>query len=106
MAQNLEALAMWGRLVFLATLGGAQASVHLGLIMSKRIQIRGCTLRSRTLEEKLAVTRRFTTQVVPLLANSRIIPIVEQVFPLQEIAEAHQAMGANKNFGKLILRVD
>jgi NADPH:quinone reductase len=103
MEQNLAALAPWGRLVFLATLGGANADVNLGLVMAKRIQIRGCTLRTRTLEEKLTVTHRFATQVVPLLARSLVRPIVEQVYPLHEIAEAHKAMGENRNFGKLIL---
>src|SRR6202011_2096970 len=99
---NLEALAPWGRLVFLATLGGAQASVNLGLVMGKRIQIRGSTLRTRTLEEKLAVTRRFATHVVPLLANEKVKPIIEQVYPMNEISTAHTVMGENKNFGKLI----
>jgi NADPH:quinone reductase-like Zn-dependent oxidoreductase len=105
MAQNLEALTTWGRLVFLATLGGALANVDLRLLMGKRIQIRGCTLRSRTLEEKLAVTRRFATQVLPLLASSRVQPVIEQVYPLHEIAAAHVAMAENKNFGKLILTI-
>lgn len=105
MEQNLDALTPWGRLVFLATLGGSQAQVNLGLLMSKRIQIRGCTLRTRTLEEKLTVTRRFATQVVPLLASARVIPIVEEVYSLHEIASAHVAMAENRNFGKLILRI-
>jgi NADPH:quinone reductase len=105
MAQNLEALGAWGRMVFLATLGGAQASVNLGLVMAKRIQIRGSTMRTRTLEEKLAVTRRFATQVLPLLASGKVKPIIEQVYPMSEIAEAHQVMGENKNFGKLIVTV-
>ncbi|MBV9616816.1 MAG: zinc-binding dehydrogenase, partial [Ktedonobacteraceae bacterium] len=103
MEQNLEALAPWGRMVFLATMGGAKANVNLSTVMMKRIQIRGCTLRSRTLEEKLAVTRRFATQVLPLFMHSQIRPIVEQVYPLHEIAEAHKAMNENRNFGKLIL---
>lgn len=103
MEQNLEALGLWGRLVFLATLGGMQANVNLGLVMAKRLQIRGCTLRSRTFEEKLTVTRLFATQVVPLLMHAQIKPIVEQVYSLHEIAEAHKAMGENRNFGKLIL---
>ncbi len=103
MEQNLQALAPWGRLVFLATMGGANANVDLRLVMMKRIQIRGCTLRSRTLEEKLTVTRLFATQVVPLFMRSLIRPIVEQAYPLHEIAEAHKAMGENRNFGKLIL---
>jgi len=106
MDQNLESLAAWGRLVFLATLSGAHASVNLGVVMGKRIQIRGCTLRSRTLEEKLAVTRRFATQVVPLLATKRIQPIIAEVYPLHEIAKAHVAMAENRNFGKLVLRID
>ncbi|MBO0792470.1 MAG: NAD(P)H-quinone oxidoreductase, partial [Ktedonobacteraceae bacterium] len=98
LAQNFAALAPWGRIVFISTLGGAQASVNLGQIMAKRIQIRGCTLRSRSLEEKLSATRRFATEVLPLLANGKVLPIVEQVYPLREIAAAHQAMGQNKNF--------
>jgi NADPH:quinone reductase-like Zn-dependent oxidoreductase len=106
MEQNLDALALWGRLVFLATMGGSDAQVNLRTVMSKRIQILGCTLRSRTLEEKLAVTRRFATHVVPLLASSQVVPIVEEVYPLHEIARAHEAMAENRNFGKLILRID
>lgn len=106
MEQNLEVLTTWGRLVFLATMGGTHADVNLGLVMVKRLQIRGCTLRSRTLEEKLAVTRRFATQVIPLLASAEVRPIVEEVFPLDQVAKAHIAMADNRNFGKLILRID
>src|SRR6266571_7310959 len=57
--QNLDALTAWGRIVFLSTMGGVQANVNLGMLMSKRISMRGCTLRTRTLEEKLAVMHRF-----------------------------------------------
>jgi len=103
MAQNLEALGMWGRIVFLATMGGAQASVNLGMLMGKRISMRGVTLRTRTLEEKLAVTRRFATHVLPLLASGKMQPIIERVYPLHEIAAAHTAMGENRNFGKLVM---
>ncbi len=106
MEQNLKSLASWGRLVYLATLGGVQANVNLGLVMAKRIQIRGCTLRTRTLEEKLAATRRFATHALPLLARGQIRPIVEQVYPLHEIATAHRTMEENRNFGKLILSMD
>ncbi len=104
--QNLQALAMWGRLVFLATMGGVQANVNIGMLMGKRISMRGVTMRTRTLEEKLAVTHRFTTDVLPLLANGRVKPVIETVFPLEKIGEAHRVMGENKNFGKLVVRVD
>ncbi len=104
--QNLQALAMWGRMVFLATMGGVQANVNIGMLMGKRISMRGVTMRTRTLEEKLAVTHRFTTDVLPLLANGRVKPVIETVFPLEKIGEAHRMMGENKNFGKLVVRVD
>jgi len=106
MEQNLDALSPWGRMVYLATLGGSEAQVNLGKMMSKRIQIRGVTLRTRTLEEKLTVTRLFAQQVIPQFASSRIIPVIEQVYPLHEVGEAHKTMGENKNFGKLILKID
>lgn len=104
--QDMEALTAWGRIVFLATLGGAQGNMNIALMMGKRISIRGCTLRSRTLEEKLAVTRRFATGVLPLLANGTVKPIIDEVYPLDRIADAHRAMGENKNFGKLIVRIE
>jgi len=104
--QNLQALAPWGRIVFLSTMGGAQANVNLGMLMGKRISMRGVTLRTRTLEEKLVVTRRFATGVLPLLANGKVKPVIDQVYPLEQIGEAHRVMGENRNFGKLIVRVD
>jgi NADPH2:quinone reductase len=106
MEQNLEALGMWGRMVFLSTMGGAQANVNLGMLMGKRISMRGVTLRTRTLEEKLAVTRRFATHVLPLLASGKVRPIIEQAYAMEEVAEAHRVMGENRNFGKLIVRIE
>ncbi len=104
--QNLQAMANWGRIVSLSTMGGTHANMNLGMLMQKRISIRGVTLRTRTLEEKLSVTRRFATSVLPLLANGQVRPVIERAYPLEEIAEAHKAMGENRNFGKLVLRVD
>ncbi len=104
--QNLHALAMWGRIIFLSTMGGPQANVNLGLLMGKRISMRGVTMRTRTLEEKLAATRRFVTGVLPLLASGTVKPVIEQVYPMEEVAEAHTVMGENRNFGKLVVRID
>jgi NADPH2:quinone reductase len=103
--QNIQAIATWGRIVYLATMGGAHANINLALLMGKRISLRGCTLRTRTLEEKLAATRRFATSVLPLLASGKVKPVIEQVYSLEEISSAHEAMSENKNFGKLIVKI-
>ena len=104
--QNLEALTAWGRIVFVSTMDGSYANINLGLLMHKRISMRGATLRTRTLEEKLTVTRRFATHVLPLLANGKVRPIIERVYSMEDIGEAHRTMGENRNFGKLVVRVD
>jgi len=104
--QNVQALGNWGRMVILATMGGAQGTLPIGLLMGKRISIKGVTLRTRTLEEKLAVTRAFATGVLPLLASGSVSPIIERTYPLAKIGDAHTAMGANENFGKLIILID
>jgi len=104
--QNLQSLALWGRLVFLATMGGTHSDINLGMLMQKRISMRGVTLRTRTLEEKMAVTRRFAAGVLPLLANGQVKPVIERVYSLDEIAEAHRVMGENRNFGKLVVSID
>ncbi len=101
--QNLDSLATWGRIVYLATMGGAQANLNIGMLMGKRATLKGVTLRTRTLEEKMAVTRRFATSVLPLLANGKVRPIIEKVYPLEQIAQAHTEMGENRNFGKLVV---
>ena len=106
MEQNLDTLGVWGRIVFLAALGGVQANVNLQAVMSKRLQIRGCTLRYRPLEEKLMVTRRFVTQALPLLASGKIVPVVEHVYPLHEIAIASAVLEENRGFGKIIMNLD
>lgn len=104
--QNLQALSTWGRIIILATMGGTQGNLPIGLLMGKRASVKGVTLRTRTLEEKLAVTRAFATSVLPLLANGTIKPVIERAYPLAEISTAHTAMGANENFGKLVLTID
>ena len=103
---NLQSLASWGRLVFLATMGGTHSDINLGMLMQKRISMRGVTLRTSTLEEKMAVMRRFAAGVLPLLTSGQVKPVIEQVYSLEEIGEAHRAMGENRNFGKLIVSID
>ncbi len=104
--QNLRSLHNWGRMVILATLGGTQGELPIGLLMGKRLTIKGVTLRTRTLEEKLSVTRAFATGVLPLLASGKVKPIIERVYPITEISQAHMQMEENQNFGKLIVTID
>lgn len=105
LAGNLRVLAPRGRLVEVGLMGGARASVDLGLILGKRLTVVGTVLRARPLEEKIEVTRRFAEQVLPLLARGTVRPILDRAFPLSELAEAHRAMESNVNFGKIVIEL-
>src|SRR5258708_28932569 len=93
---------MGGRIGFLAAMGGVQANVNVGLLMGKSIMMRGVTMRTRTLEEKLLVTRRFAASVLPLLGSGKVKPIIDHVYAMEDISEAHRVMEENRNFGNFV----
>jgi NADPH:quinone reductase len=104
-AANLEALALKGRLVQIGTLEHAKVELDLGVIMRKRLRLTGTVLRSRPLEEKASVTRRFTEEVVPLLKRGAVRPIIDRVFPFEQAAQAHTYLESNASFGKVLLKL-
>ncbi len=104
--RNLASLAMKGRMVIVGTMGGARLEVNLGALMGKRASVRGTLLRARPLEEKATLVQEFVRRQLPLFASGRLVPVVDRVFPLEEVAEAHRYMESNANFGKIVLRVE
>jgi len=103
---NLKALAEKGRLVLVGTTAGAQATLDFSAVMRKRVTIVGTVLRTRSNEEKATATRLFAEQVVPLLADYTVKPVVDRVYKLEEIREAHARMESNENFGKIVLLIE
>jgi putative PIG3 family NAD(P)H quinone oxidoreductase len=102
---NVEVAAPRGRIVLVGTLGGSEARVDLSTLMRKRLSITGTVLRSRPVEEKIALAQAFGRHVLPLLATGRVRPVIDRVLPIEEAAEAHALMEANESFGKIVLRV-
>lgn len=104
--QNLSALALDGRMVLIALLGGATvAQANLAKLLRKRVQLTATTLRTRSVEYKARLTRDFADFALPRFADGRLKPVIDQIFSWQEVAEAHQYMEANKNIGKIVLCV-
>jgi putative PIG3 family NAD(P)H quinone oxidoreductase len=103
--RNLKCLAMDGRLVLIAFLRGSVAEINFAPLMVKRQTITGSTLRPQSIEQKAAIANALREQVWPLLEAGRVKPIIDQVFALREAAQAHALMEANKNIGKIMLRV-
>jgi putative NAD(P)H quinone oxidoreductase, PIG3 family len=102
---NLKALAMRGRMIQVGTTSGSKAMLDFGIMMSKRLTVRGTMLRARSIEEKATATRLFARHVVPLLADGSVKPVIDRSYPLTEVREAHARMESNENFGKIVLVV-
>ena len=103
--RNLSVLKTKGRLLQLGLIGGSITEINLNTLMRNRIQLIGSVLRTRSLDEKIGVTQNFMERWLPELERGSIRPIIDTVFPLAEAEGAHKYMEANRNFGKIILKV-
>jgi putative PIG3 family NAD(P)H quinone oxidoreductase len=103
---NLRSVATLGRLMVIGTLGGTAVETDLRLLMGRRLRIFGTNLMRRTLDERAALARVVRQQVVPLLERRAVAPVVDRVYPLAEVADAHRRMESNAVFGKLVVSHD
>ena len=103
--RNISALRTGGRIVQVGTMGGGRTDVNIGMLLPKRATLIGTVLRSRPLEEKIAITRRFAAEMLPLFDQGRLEPVIDSRFALGEIAEAHAAMERNANVGKILIDI-
>ncbi|MBC5992984.1 NAD(P)H-quinone oxidoreductase [Pontibacter cellulosilyticus] len=104
--QNIDCLRTDGRLVILASLGGGKVDeFDLRKILVKRLQVIGSTLRSRTKDYQIKLTKEMSQFAIPYFNDGTIKPVIDSVYDWQDAAEAHRYMEQNKNIGKIVLRV-
>ncbi len=104
--QNLKSLAVDGRLVMLAFLGGTKTDADLGPLLQKRITVYGSTLRSRSVAYQAALTKDLAAFLLPRLQSGRLKPVIHKIYSWQEAEKAHQEMQHSQNVGKLILTAE
>lgn len=106
LVEDLECVATQGRIVLVGLLAGAKVEMNLQRILSKRVLIKGTTLRARPLEEKIVAGKLLANNIAPLLESGAIKPIIDKVFDISEVARAHEYMEKNDSFGKVILTLE
>jgi putative PIG3 family NAD(P)H quinone oxidoreductase len=105
LAPNMNSLGYKGRLVVIGVTSGIKAELNLALMMVKRQQIIGSVLRSRPVAEKGDIVVEFTRRALPRFADRTIVPIIEKVFTIDQVVDAHRMMEEDKHFGKIVLRI-
>jgi NADPH:quinone reductase-like Zn-dependent oxidoreductase len=103
LADDIEALEIWGRVVVIGLGAGARAELNLGLLMARRGRIHSSTLRARPLEEKALAARAIERSVLPLLASGELTVPVHSTFELERAVEAYDAFAAGGKLGKIVL---
>ncbi|HEY8563244.1 MAG TPA: NAD(P)H-quinone oxidoreductase [Pyrinomonadaceae bacterium] len=103
--ENIESLNLKGRIVLVGTPSGGKAELNFGQIMSKRLQIIGTVLRSRSTAEKAEATRLFAEQVAPLFKGGKLKPNIDRIFKLENTRDAHEYLESNASFGKVVLEI-
>jgi len=102
--QNVASLAMDGRIVQLATLGGSTVEeVSLRDLMAKRVHLLTSTLRNRSLDYKIQLTQEFASDVLPEFVDGQMQPVIDSTYDWTEVADAHRRMENNENAGKIVL---
>jgi len=102
--QNISCLAVDGRIVVLATMGGSVIEkFDVRAMFIKRAQLLTSSLRSRNESYKIDLTQDFSQRILPGFADGKLKAVVDRIFNWQDVAEAHQYMEQNRNIGKIVL---
>ncbi len=101
---NQKVVARRGRHVVVGVPGGTAAQIDLRVMMLRRVTLKGTVLRARPVEEKAVLTKAFEERLLPFFSSGDMKPVIDRVFPPEEAAVAHEVMGSNENFGKLLIQ--
>jgi putative PIG3 family NAD(P)H quinone oxidoreductase len=103
--KNIAAIRVGGRIVQVGTMGGGRTEVSIGMLLPKRASLIGTVLRARPLAEKIAITQRFSKEILPLFDSGLVKPVIDSRYALSAIADAHAYMETNANVGKILIDV-
>ena len=95
---------MLGKAVGLTVIATAGSAAKCAA-MRKRLTLTGSTLRARSNEFKALLADEIARTAWPLVTDGEIRPVMDQTFPLAEVAEAHRRMEQGEHIGKIVLQV-
>jgi NADPH2:quinone reductase len=101
-AATLQTLQPMGTLVGIGYAGGLWHQLDPALLVGRNIGVQGFYL-GRLMSRRPELVREATEEVVALWRDGAVRPIVGDVFPLAEAAEAHVLIEERRNRGKVVL---
>jgi putative PIG3 family NAD(P)H quinone oxidoreductase len=105
LSSNLSVLANDGRLVIIGLMGGVKSEINLAALLTRRLQVIGSTLRTRSADDKAAIVGAFLQRFGEAIEAGRLRPVIDRTLPLEKAGDAHRLVQASEHFGKVALRV-
>lgn len=105
-AEDMACTRISGHILVVGLVAGAKCEVNLGLVLRNRLTIKGTTMRMRPLEEKIFAGQCLARNIMPLVEQGKVGPVIDKVLPLSAAGDAHLCLERNENFGKIVLEVD
>ena len=103
--RNVASLAVKGRIIQVGVMAGKPLPFNVGLLLGKRASITGTVLRARPLDEKIAITQRFISEMLPLFGSGELKPVIDSSYSIADIAKGHEYMATNGNVGKIVIDI-
>lgn len=105
LGRNVQVLATGGRLVVIGLQGGLRGELDLGMLLGKRAAVHATSLRARPAAEKAGIVAAVLAGVWPWIASGAVVPVIDTVLPLEQVADAHRLLEASTHIGKVLLQV-
>jgi putative PIG3 family NAD(P)H quinone oxidoreductase len=103
--RNIASLAVKGHIIQVGVMAGKPMPFNVGLLLGKRASITGTVLRARPLDEKIAITQRFASEMLPLFDTGALKPVIDSSYSIADVAKGHEFMATNGNVGKIVIDI-
>jgi NADPH2:quinone reductase len=103
--KNINVAAPEGRIVYIAFVRGSRAEVNFAPLLMKRLTLTGSTLRAQSFAQKAVMVKEILEHIYPHLESGAVRPVVDRIFDLEQVAQAHDHMQSGQHMGKIILRM-
>ena len=103
--RNIASLAVKGHIIQVGVMAGKPMPFNVGLLLGKRASITGTVLRARPLDEKIAITQRFVSEMLPLFDTGALKPVIDSAYSIADVAKGHEFMASNGNVGKIVIDI-
>jgi hypothetical protein len=103
--RNIASLAVKGHIIQVGVMAGKPMPFNVGLLLGKRASITGTVLRARPLDEKIAITQRFASEMLPLFETGALKPVIDSSYSIADVAKGHEFMATNGNVGKIVIDI-